>query len=113
VSLPVNTDIAVLRHHGANTPSNEINLNPAVGWFILNLCCGGTYKGSIRARRSSGPARPYIARFRVLRSSGANSGSGAYSRQISPAMELTSMLSIDDLFKGRHFDREIIILCVR
>jgi hypothetical protein len=22
------------------------------------------------------------------------------------------MLSIDDLFKGRHFDREIIILCV-
>jgi transposase-like protein len=23
------------------------------------------------------------------------------------------MLSIDDLFKGRHFDREIIILCVR
>ena len=23
------------------------------------------------------------------------------------------MLSIEDLFKGRHFDREIIILCVR
>ena len=23
------------------------------------------------------------------------------------------MLSIDGLFKGRHFDREIIILCVR
>ena len=23
------------------------------------------------------------------------------------------MLSIDDLYKGRHFDREIIILCVR
>jgi transposase-like protein len=23
------------------------------------------------------------------------------------------MLSIDELFKGRHFDREIIILCVR
>jgi transposase-like protein len=23
------------------------------------------------------------------------------------------MLSIDDLFKGRHFDREIIVLCVR
>ena len=23
------------------------------------------------------------------------------------------MLCIDDLFKGRHFDREIIILCVR
>src|SRR5450432_3560424 len=23
------------------------------------------------------------------------------------------MLNIDDLFKGRHFDREIIILCVR
>jgi hypothetical protein len=25
-------------------------------------------------------------------------------------MKLTSMLSNDDLFKGRHFDREIIIL---
>ncbi|WP_016920667.1 IS6 family transposase, partial [Methylocystis parvus] len=24
-----------------------------------------------------------------------------------------AMLSVDDLFKGRHFDREIIILCVR
>jgi transposase-like protein len=23
------------------------------------------------------------------------------------------MLSIDELFKGRHFDREIIIFCVR
>ena len=23
------------------------------------------------------------------------------------------MLSIEDLFKGRHFDREIIVLCVR
>ena len=23
------------------------------------------------------------------------------------------MLNIDDLFKGRHFDREIIIVCVR
>ena len=26
--------------------------------------------------------------------------------------ERTHMLSLDDLFKGRHFDREIIILCV-
>ncbi len=25
----------------------------------------------------------------------------------------TAMLSVDDLFKGRHFDREIIVLCVR
>jgi transposase-like protein len=23
------------------------------------------------------------------------------------------MLSVDDLFKGRHFDREIIVLCMR
>ena len=23
------------------------------------------------------------------------------------------MLNIEDLFKGRHFDREIIILCIR
>jgi hypothetical protein len=34
-------------------------------------------------------------------------------RQIRPATKLTRMLSIDDLFKGRRFDQEIIILCVR
>src|SRR3984885_1569078 len=28
-------------------------------------------------------------------------------------MNLVGMLSLDELFKGRHFDREIIILCVR
>jgi transposase-like protein len=28
-------------------------------------------------------------------------------------MELPSVLSMDDLFKGRHFDRDIIVLCVR
>ncbi len=35
--------------------------------FFLNLCCECAYTCNIRARRSSGPARPYIARFRVLR----------------------------------------------
>ncbi len=38
--------------------------------------------------------------------SGANGKSGAYSPR-------TRMLNMDDLFKGRQFDREIIILCVR
>ena len=28
-------------------------------------------------------------------------------------MNLVGMLSLDELFKGRHFDREIIVLCVR
>ena len=28
-------------------------------------------------------------------------------------MNLIGMLSVDELFKGRHFDREIIVLCVR
>ena len=36
-------------------------------WFFLNLCCECAYTCNIRARRSSGPARPYIARLRVLR----------------------------------------------
>jgi hypothetical protein len=26
---------------------------------------------------------------------------------------MAKLLSIDDLFKGRHFDRDVIILCVR
>jgi hypothetical protein len=28
-------------------------------------------------------------------------------------MEPTSLLKMDELFKGRHFNREIIVLCVR
>jgi transposase-like protein len=28
-------------------------------------------------------------------------------------MNLVGMLSLDELFEGRHFDREIIVLCVR
>ena len=36
-------------------------------WFILNLCCGAAHTGNMRTRRSSGPARPYLARLRVLR----------------------------------------------
>jgi transposase-like protein len=30
-----------------------------------------------------------------------------------PRPKVTDMLRIDELFNGRHFDREIIILCVR
>jgi transposase-like protein len=32
---------------------------------------------------------------------------------MNPSMKLTGMLSVDEFFKGRHFDREIIVLCVR
>ena len=34
-------------------------------------------------------------------------------RQIVRTIELTKVLNMDELFKGRHFDREIIVLCVR
>jgi hypothetical protein len=34
-------------------------------------------------------------------------------RKLAVWREQTGTLSIADLFKGRHFDREIIILCVR
>jgi hypothetical protein len=34
-------------------------------------------------------------------------------RQIVRTTELTKVLDMDELFKGRHFDREIIVLCVR
>jgi DDE domain len=33
--------------------------------------------------------------------------------QISRTIELTGLPNMDELFKGRHFDREIIVLCVR
>jgi hypothetical protein len=45
--------------------------------------------------------------------SGANCGSGTYLLVNAPSEEVIHMLGIDELFKGRHFDREIIILCVR
>ena len=45
--------------------------------------------------------------------SGANGKSRAYSARTHLWWKLTLMLSMDDLFKGRQFDREIIILCVR
>jgi transposase-like protein len=32
---------------------------------------------------------------------------------MNPAIKLTGMLSVDELFKGGHFDREIIVFCVR
>jgi transposase-like protein len=28
-------------------------------------------------------------------------------------MNVAKHVNVDDLFKGRHFDREIIVLCVR
>jgi hypothetical protein len=34
-------------------------------------------------------------------------------RPSNSAMNLIGMLSVDELFEGRHFDREIIVLCVR
>ena len=45
--------------------------------------------------------------------SGANGRSRAYSPPSRLLRRRTGMLSMDDLFKGRQFDREIIILCVR
>ena len=38
---------------------------------------------------------------------------GHFRRKLAVWRERTRMLSIADLFKGRHFDREIIMLCVR
>ena len=34
---------------------------------FLTSCCSGHYTGSRRARRSSGPARPYIVRLKAFR----------------------------------------------
>jgi hypothetical protein len=45
--------------------------------------------------------------------SGAKRQAGHICRETSDTTKPTSMPSIDDLFKGRHFDRETIILCVR
>ena len=48
-----------------------------------------------------------------LKGFGANGKSGAYSPRTHLLRKRTRMLNMDDLFKGRQFDREIIILCVR
>jgi len=51
--------------------------------------------------------------IQTFEGSGANGKSGAYSPRTHLWRKRTRMLSVDDLFKGRQFDREIIILCVR
>ena len=62
-------------------------------------CFVGNYRDCKRVREAEG--------------SGANGLSGAYRRKLAVWRERRQVLSMDDLFKGRHFDREIIILCVR
>jgi len=58
----------------------------------------------MQGRTSSGPGSA---------GSGANGRTRAYSPRTHLWRKRTRMLSMDDLFKGRQFDREIIILCVR
>ena len=40
-------------------------------------------------------------------------GSGANARVAGDDEELQRFVPIEDLFKGRHFDRQIMVLCVR
>ena len=91
--------------------------------------------GEPRARR----ARPYAPDMQSCRLQGTSAGPEPFKSQAASAEalrecsrrfwceawvwrifgdklagdELPSMLNVDDLFKGRHFDREIIVLCVR
>ncbi len=44
--------------------------------------------------------------------SGANDKGQAYLVSNARLKDPAGMLSVDELFKGRHFDREIIVLCV-
>ena len=61
----------------------------------------------------AGPGRTKRLDERTTRGSGANGKRTAYLARTPLLRERTRMLNIEDLFKGRHFDREIIILCVR
>ena len=61
---------------------------------------------------SKGDVDGFVAHHAFV-GSGANGKSGAYSPRTHLLRKRTRMLSMDDLFKGRQFDREIIILCVR
>ena len=56
---------------GSPSPSPSVTLHlkltHALNWFWLTFCCESRYRGSMRARRSSGPARPYIIRLSAFR----------------------------------------------
>ena len=41
-----------------------------------------------------------------------SAGSGANARMAGDDEEMHPFVAIEDLFKGRHFDRQIIVLCV-
>jgi hypothetical protein len=40
-------------------------------------------------------------------------GSGANTTRIGDDGQMPGYVAVEDLFKGRHFDREIVVLCVR
>ena len=40
-------------------------------------------------------------------------GSGANTTRIGDDGQMSGFVALEDLFKGRHFDREIVVLCVR
>jgi transposase-like protein len=64
-------------------------------------------------QNSDGDDERYSQKRRPSLGSGANGKSAAYLAQSRPLEKRTHILNIDDHFKGRHFDREIIIVCVR
>src|SRR5208282_4519266 len=76
----------------------------------LGIEIGQTSVAKYMARHRKPPSQGWKT---FLRGSGANGKSGAYSPRTHLLRKRTRMLSMDDLFKGRQFDREIIILCVR
>lgn len=47
--------------------SSILGVSPTFALFFLTSCCGSHYAGSRRARRSSGPARPYIVRLSAFK----------------------------------------------
>ena len=51
----------------ANLELTESQGSVAICGFCLTFCCSGRYRRSVRARRSSGPARPYIFRLSAFR----------------------------------------------
>jgi len=49
----------------------------------------------------------YLVNAHYLKGSGANDG------RVSDHRQMAALLPVEELFRGRHFDREIIVLCVR
>jgi hypothetical protein len=89
-------------------------------WKLIAQKYDGTAHRAPGRPRTSGEIEALVVRMAeenrdwgYRRIEGALSGSGANPGQVGDHQQMPALIPVEELFSGRHFDREIIVLCVR